>query len=587
MTPRPPARRAVALGTTLVATLALAPGTATAAPAATPGGAAGAGTAVAVPERYLTQAIGWAPCFVEEDLEFLPEGAERLECGTYTTPRDWDAPDAGGDLVIAVSRLRADDEDQDGSGRSLLVNPGGPGGPGQYFPLYFLEGGAERLTAERDIIGFDPRGTGASTNVTCAGASGLGRELDPRDRSEANTDLILDSAEITARYCQATDADLSPVITTEQTVQDLDLLRALLGEETVDWLGYSAGTWIGAAYATYFPDRVGRFVLDGNVEFTADWQDTFLRDGASFERRFTVDFLPWVAVHEERFGLGATPEEVRAVYEDLRARLAAEPLDLGGGFFVGPALLDILIVGSMYDKDAFTDLADTLAALAALASGEVAVDDGSVEEQRVLAHVARAAVTAPPGQRSLDSFDATFYHTICNDSPWEGEREFLLQVSAEQGAAYPLIGPYQLYQPCNFWNLTERTVLAPRTGAGVPPVLMVNNERDPATPIEGAVQARAFFAGARLVTVEEEGDHTIYPGNECVDERVEGFLLDGEEAADGTCQGEGLPEPAPLDAAEGSADDSDGSDDDSDDGSGRAAGAPVQRALWYAEVAGR
>jgi pimeloyl-ACP methyl ester carboxylesterase len=563
------ARRALALGTTLVATLALAPGTAIAAPAAAPGAAA------AVPERYLAQEIDWSPCFPEDEVpEGLPEGSDDLECGVYLTPRDWEAPDSG-DLVIAVSRLRPDDADD--AEASLLTNPGGPGGPGLYLPLLFLDADRERLLESREIVGFDPRGTGESTNVTCAGATGVATELDARDRSEANTTLILDAAEFTARLCQGAVPELSPVISTEQTVHDIDLLRALLGRESIDWLGYSGGTWMGAAYATYFPDRVGRFVLDANTEFTAPWQATFERQPLGFERRWREDFLPWAARYDDRFGLGATPEEVLGRYEALRAALAAQPLALGGGFEVGPALLDALTAQSMYDKGSFTDLADVLGALSAITAGEA---EAAGVQAPALASALRTwseRVADRPdavAPAALDAFDATFFHITCNDTPWVGDRASLLARSAEQGAAYPLVGPYTLYEPCVFWDRPEQATLAPRTGEGVPPVLMVQTERDPATPVEGALAARQSFAGARLLLVEDEGDHTVYPGNECVDEKVEDFLLGEAEAEDSTCQGEGLPEPGESNL-------------DEILGDPGAAATPVERALAYARAAGR
>lgn len=501
------------------------------------------GPAPAVPQRYLAQRIAWTPCF-DEVPEELPAGSERLQCGTFDVPRDWRRPAAGVDLSIAVTRLNPAGRR---APRTVLTNPGGPGGPGRALPLLYLDAKRTALTSAREIVGIDPRGTGASTNATCKGGVGIGQELDPRDRSAANLRLLLDSAALTARMCQQGGRALSRYITTEQTVRDLDLLRALLARPTVDWIGYSAGTWLGAAYATYFPKRVGRFVLDGNVDFTAPWQRTFALQPLGFQRRWERDFLPWAAAQPSTYGLGSTPAQVRASYEALRARAAREPIDLFGLLQVGPTMLDDLVLQSLYDKQAFPDLADSLGLLRQLAAGQQLP---AAQLRRLRA--AAAELRSLQGQRgalrpvaTADALDATYYDVACNDTRWVGNRASLLRESARQQARYPLAGPYAIKAPCVFWDRSGLTSLAPRTGVGAPPVLMVQNDRDPATPVEGATHARRTFRGARMLTVVDEGNHTIYPGNACVDTKVERFLLGAAAAADATCLGSGLPPVVP------------------------------------------
>lgn len=328
-------------------------------------------------------------------------------------------------------------------------------------------------------------------------------------------------------------------------MKDLDLLRALLGRRTIDWIGYSGGTWMGAAYATYFPQRVGRFVLDGNTQFTARWQTSFNWQPLGFERRWREDFLPWAAKYDDRFHLGASPADVHRTYEQLRAELSRHPINLFGLIDIGPVLLDQATVQQLYSKYAFTNLADLLGALRAIAAGRTTpaeVEAAMPEMRQVLIH-ARDAARPPVG---TDAFPATFLHITCNDTPWYGDRDYLLHRSAAQGRRYPLVGWYQLNQPCVFWDRPAAATLAPRTGKGVPPVLMVQNVRDPATPYEGAIRAKRAFDGAWMLLVRNEGDHTIYPGNPCVDAKVEAYLLGQVPARDATCQGVGLPAPTPA-----------------------------------------
>jgi pimeloyl-ACP methyl ester carboxylesterase len=508
--------------------------------------------AAAAAEPYAAQTIAWKPCFRLHALAArLPSGAEALECGSYRAPRDWSAPGAGTDVTIAVSRLRPPGRPPR---RTLLTNPGGPGGAGRSLPVLFLTKARTRVLADFEVVGIDVRGTGASTDVTCGNQTSTGATLDPRDRRPANTDLILDAAEFVAKACQRASADLGPYITTEQTVRDLDLLRRLLGRERVSWLGYSGGTWLGAYYATYFPDRVDRFVLDGNVEFTGPWSRIFNHQPLGFQRRFQADFLPYVAAYDAYFRLGATPDEVNRAYEDLRAKLAAAPLELEPELAVYPGDLDLLLGRALYSKGRFQSAAEDVGTLRdAVAGRDRPADLRAQGRRQALADDVRRARELGRSDGPLpvapDARRSTFLSIVCNDTPWPGDRGSLLADSQRLGEAYPLLGWRALAMPCVFWNRPAVELRTP-TGAGVPPVLMVQTERDPATPIEGALTAHQHFAGSRLLTVIDEGDHGSYAlgGNECVNDVVEAYLVDGVLPEVGrTCPGQPIPPPAPVD----------------------------------------
>jgi pimeloyl-ACP methyl ester carboxylesterase len=514
-------------------------------------GPVSAASAAAAPEPYAAQQIDWKPCFKPPGLPpRLPSGSETLECGSYRVPRDWNAPGAGVDLTIAVSRLRPPGGQAPGT---LLTNPGGPGGPGRALPLVLLKKARARVLVHFEVVGIDVRGTGESTNVTCGNQLLAGATLDPRDRRPQNTELILDAAQFVAKACQAS-SDLHPFITTEQTVRDLDLLRQLLGRERISWLGYSAGTWLGAYYATYFPERVDRFVLDSNTEFTASWWRVFGNWALGVQRRFEVDFLPYVATYNSYYGLGATAEEVNRAYEDLRAKLAAAPLELGPEMAVYPVDLDDLLMRATYSKRRFQSAAEDFRTLRDAATDRHTPTDARTERRRqaLTDHVQsnrEDRAVGGPLPLAPDAHGATFASILCNDMPWPGDRASLLADSERDGRAYPLVGWGSLSQPCVFWNRPAVQLRTP-TGQGVPPILMVQTERDPATPIEGALRAHHGFAGSRLLTVVNEGDHGAYAvgENDCVDRVVEAYLVDGLLPEEGqSCPGKPIPPPVPVD----------------------------------------
>lgn len=491
-----------------------------------------------LPARYAEQTLDWHRCGTQELPDPPPQAAHLLRCATFVAPRDWAHPGGGHDVTVAVSKLPAT-----GTGRrALVVNPGGPGAPGRTFPLRLRH--QDRVRSSHDVIGFDPRGTGASSTVSCGGATSDLDPLDPRDRDAANLDRILDTTEDAVRTCHRRSGPLGPFVTTYQTVRDIDLLRHLLGRPKISWLGYSAGTWLGAHYATAFPSHVERMVLDSAVEFTTDWQRAFEWQPMGFERRWRADFLPWIARYHELYGFGRTATRARLSYERVRAALQDEPVTVDGAR-VGPNELDLTIAGALYSKRHFERLAEHLAAV------RTAVDHRRGTQARSAAdELAPVLDSVPPGPRPLvvpiradDSYQASFWTIPCNETAWRGDRASAIAQSEFLGRRYPLLGWGWLVQPCLSWRTPPITLPTP-TGHGVPPTLIVQSTHDPATPIEGAWRAHGRFAGSMLLTVLDEGDHGLYAGdNGCVDAVVEDYLLDGATPDRRTCPGAGLPVP--------------------------------------------
>jgi pimeloyl-ACP methyl ester carboxylesterase len=517
-----------------------------------------------VPAYFLDQTIDWQLCVKPGDLGGieLPAGdpyfdaLKRIECGQLTVPLDWNHPAANADktVTIAASRLRPATGTPKGV---LFTNPGGPGGSGLTMPLAFATD--KKLTDAMEIVGFDVRGTGSSSNVTCFGQdlpSSDAKPLDPRNRSSENVRKLLADAAKTARNCQKKSGALGRTVNTEQTVKDLDLLRYKLGYDKLNWLGYSAGTWLGAHYAAYFPQHTGQMVLDSNVDFTKSWQSAFALQPKAFERRFRADFTSWVAKYNKRYRLGSTAARVRRSYEAMRIKLMKHPLPLLEGGDLYGVDLDNLIIGSMYSKATFAQTARVMSVLRVYLNLKPGVRaSASQDELSALVKELRKRIAPqrPVGdpQYYPDAEDATFYATTCNDTAYRGTAKDLVRTSGILAKKYPLVGPYTISDPCLFWKRPALSLKKP-TGRGVPGALMVQSVHDPATAYEGALNAHEHYAGSRLLTVTGEGDHGIYAGgNTCVDRIVDGYLIDGKlPRKDLSCKG--LPIPKPSDSASGS-----------------------------------
>ena len=508
--------------------------------------------------RYLKQKPVWKQC---------GEPEYRTFCARITAPRDWSNQYSGNDIEIAVSKVTPVGNTK--PSRVVFGNPGGPGGPGLGMAPYLAS--QPGIGKNHLFVGFDPRGTGDSSNVSCQGAPGF--TMDARDRDSDNLDLIAEAADLARPYCERQSRGLLPYVNTVQTVQDIDLIRHLLGYDKIDWVGYSGGTWLGAYYQTYFPAHVGRFVLDSNTDFTRPWSDTFQAQPQAFERRFREDFAGWAAKYDDQLHLGSSPRLVIRTYERLRRELKRKPaveefLDGSVRISYDQNTLDNLVSSDMYTKVDFQSLALDLAFLRELSAAQTAggpkaaqrkVDALPLARQHQLVQRAtRSTVGLPPIARAFadDADDATFTAVTCNDTPWPQGREYGEQLAARLGPKYPLLGWGMNENPCLYWDRPALAMPTP-TGKGLPTTLMVQSQHDPATNVSLATSAHRRYAGSRLLTITGEGDHGVYGGvNKCADKIINTFLTTGvAPAKDLSCKGEGIPAPSlgesesePLDA---------------------------------------
>ena len=233
-----------------------------------------------------------------------------------------------------------------------------------------------------------------------------------------------------------------------------DLIRQLLGFDKIDFVGYSGGTWMGAYYQTYFPQHVGRFVLDSNADFTQPWINTFLGQPQAFERRFGEDFATWAAKYDGELHLGSSPRTVIRTYERLRAALKKQPaveefLDGSIKISYDQNTLDEIVSADMYTKLDFYSLAVELAFLRDLSTAQTKggpraaqrkVDALSLSRQHQLVRRAsRDTVGLHPFGRVVgdDAESATFTAVTCNDTPWPQGREYGDQLAGRLGPKYP------------------------------------------------------------------------------------------------------------------------------------------------------
>jgi pimeloyl-ACP methyl ester carboxylesterase len=456
---------------------------------------------------YYGQEVAWESC---------NEG--QLDCARVRVPRDWSAP-AEGEIEIAVVRHRADNGAPLGS---LLTNPGGPGVSGVDRVMQGVSGMVDRTLQESyDVIGFDPRGVGASTAVDCYDGAELDAYLFDVPEAERGTDAW--EAELEKRdadfaaACEAHSDGILPFISTENAARDLDVLRAVLGESTLDYLGYSWGTSLGAHYAELYPDRVGRMVLDGALDPSVPGSLVGVGQMEGFQRSLEA-FLADCLTHKD-CAFGGTVDDALADLDALFATVDARPITAADGRQLGADTLMTAVLTALYSPTSWSYLRVAL-------SG---VQDGEATAAFTLADL----YSDRQGGGYIGNSEEAFPAYNCMDYPRSTEAESDA-AAAELERVAPLAAEYMLApDACEVWPYAPTGKTAPVSAAGAAPIVVIGSTGDPATPYEWAVSLADQLQSGVLVTRVGEG-HTGYnQGNACVDGAVDAYLVDGVVPEDG------------------------------------------------------
>jgi pimeloyl-ACP methyl ester carboxylesterase len=456
--------------------------------------------------------------FYDQELEWRGCGGG-FDCTTVTAPLDWANP-AAGQMDLALIRHRATSGDAIGS---LLTNPGGPGSSGLAMirdSVDFAVG--EPLQRQYDVIGFDPRGVGESTAVRCLDAPEMDSYLfdipaAPRGSDAWYDELQTRNAEFAAA-CEANSDGILPHLTTVNAARDMDLLRGVLGDSTLNFLGYSYGTFLGATYAELYPDRVGRLVLDGAVDPSMSMLDVNVTQGIGFERALRA-YMAY-CLDQEDCPFRGSVDEAMADLGTLLASVDRSPLPASDGRELGADSLTMAIVAALYSQESWPYLT--------IALSDTLQGNADVAFQLVDFYYSREN-----GQYTDNSSEA-FRSYNCMDYPADSTPEQEAAAQAILTDEAPTIAPYWWgADPCEVWPHPPTGLRAPIAAEGAAPMVVIGTTNDPATPYEWAVALAEQLSSGVLLTHVGEG-HTGYnKGNECVDRAVEAYLLEGTVPEDG------------------------------------------------------
>ena len=453
--------------------------------------------------EFYGQALTWSPC----------EGD--FQCATASAPLDWEDP-ARDSIDLALIRQIA-------SGTrlgSLLVNPGGPGGSGYDFVAQSVDYAvSERLAQSYDIVGFDPRGVNRSSAVSCYDDP---EQFDsflfdiPANKpgtSESASEIEQAMASF-GQKCAEFTGELLGYVDTVSAAKDLDMLRAVLGDDKLNYLGYSYGTFLGATYAGLFPDRAGRLVLDGALDpSTSDFEVTRTQ-AVGFESALRAYLGDCLTTSECPF-TGSVDEAMSRVGAILDS-LDVSPIRATDGRQLGSSTMFTAIILPLYSRDNWPALGTLFESVTA----------GDADYAFLLAD---SYYSRHEDGTYTDNSTEAFLAINCLDYLSTSTPASLDAEAAELARVAPLFGPRMSYggTACAQWPVQATRARAPITAPGAPAIVVVGTTNDPATPYVWAEALASQLESGHLVTYEGEG-HTAYnKSNACINDAVDDYLIDG------------------------------------------------------------
>jgi pimeloyl-ACP methyl ester carboxylesterase len=447
--------------------------------------------------------LRWHPCTV---------AGVSMQCASLRVPLDYARP-GGRKITLALSEIPATAPPAQRQG-DLLVNPGGPGGSGRSLAAVVAYGLDPQVASQYNIIGFDPRGVGASVPALHCDPSFFSGVRPNYIPATARAETVLESrARAYAADCERRFGWLLPYMTTEDVARDLDSIRAALGVSKISYFGYSYGTYLGQVYATLFPHRVRRMVLDSVVDPRGVWWADNIAQDYAFENRMLA-FFSWVAAHNAVYHLGTTRAQVDRAWYRARADLAAHPISGPSGPMIGPDEYDDTFLQGGYTDTLWPSLASALAAY--LHSGVTQPMISDFQEW---------------GKQNENEF-AVYNAVECSDVNWP--RNWAVWNSTTRRIYRT--APFQAWDntwfnaACAFWPVRGPARPLQIRGTGLPGILMIQGTLDAATPYAGAQVAHSLLPSSRMVVVVGSGNHgqsLSQPPNTCVNGYLNRYLATG------------------------------------------------------------
>ncbi|MEC3982452.1 alpha/beta hydrolase [Amycolatopsis sp. H20-H5] len=456
-------------------------------------------------------ALKWAPCH------------GTFQCASAQVPLSYREP-TGPAISLAVIKLPASDP-----GRrlgSLFFNFGGPGTDGVSELIRFGARYPDELRARFDLVSFDPRGIGGSAPISCPGADKVpagGSPLRPEQH-----DAFYAASAAPGKACAAGSGDLLNHLSTANVARDMDLLRQGVGDQSLNFYGYSYGTYLGGTYANLFPDKTRALTLDGTLDLVANATGKPGQEHAPVDVRADVagsqqqeldKFFDECAAAGPKCAFSAG--DPRQKFADIYAKLSQGPVG-------GTTLASLLktIDSAEYQSGRWKRLAETLNALAGPAEG-----------------AAPAAVLDP----YLPTHSPGFLAVQCSDSDnpkTPAEYDELAKTERVRQPYFGLGAVFAMAQCVGWPGHDEDRYRGPWNRPRANPVLVLNNRYDPATPLHNAQATAGEPGDGHVLVVDGFGHTSLNVHSACASAAVADYFTTLKTPADGaTCAPDTVPFP--------------------------------------------
>ena len=483
---------------------------------------------------------------------------------TVKLPRDYDHPN---DAKVSIALFKIPAADPSRRIGTLFLNPGGPGGSGVDIARAATSFLSQSVLDRFDVIGFDPRGTNASSRVRCFSTSGRqGAALAGMSAAFPNTGTeeksFISAGKKLASGCSGYGSAMASSMSTAEVARDLDVLRRAVGDAKLNYLGFSYGSYLGAVYANMFPDRFRALVIDGVLD-PAAYAGTRATRSVPTTLRIKSGEATWKALTDGLAACAAAGPDYcplanpRRDFDRVAAALKANPRGIPvsyNGDVVSYKYSDFIsdVLNALYYPDGMDWVAQVVAQLKTISTSTssasaVASAGGKLETLvRGFHRVTGIGIDDSSYDNNLEAYSGV----LCTDSWHAGDPNSWIAANARAVAKAPYFsriwGWSDVQCATNYWKAKDEDAyhgsFSRRT---VSPVMIVGNYHDPATNYSGAVAAKSLMPNSYLVKSDSWG-HTAYGTSDCVTDRVDAYLLGLTKPADSVCVGNVKPFTSPL-----------------------------------------
>ncbi len=452
-------------------------------------------------QDFQSQPIKWRTCF------------DTLLCTDVLVPIDYENIKLGTFKIAVLKHEASNKQDRVGS---MFVNPGGPGASGieyAYAAEYIV---SPELLALFDIVGFDPRGVGSSAPIRCL----TDDEMDANYASDSKADnaqefeMMVKETQVLVAKCEKNTKNLNSY-STENTARDMDVIRAVLGDEKLNYLGKSYGTYLGTIYAQLFPDKVGRLVLDGAIDPHATPLQQSLTQAIGFDNALDAFLKDCLQLDSCPLPIDATTE----YFTELFNSVARKPLTTRTKRVATESLVVLGTASALYDNESGWPMLR-------VALKQAQTGDGYMFLSLADAYTGRQ----PNGTYPNNEGDSGF---VIDCLDWKDERtnEQIAQDAEQFKLQAPVFGPYLSASgiSCKYFKGVKPPIKIKQIKTS--PIVVIGTLRDPATPYSWSVALHNLITDSLLITFDGDGHTGHGRGSSCVDEIVDTYFITGKMPA--------------------------------------------------------